>query len=284
MINIPKLPRLPEKEELEFKEKIFFQTLYEHFQNTSRIWFGLLLTVIIAAFPLKFVLESGFAKYYIENYRPPYVNTKPYTPEDLRPEKVQILPVTTGVYSVYVQIVNPNPEISARKFDYRFVIADRSGKAIKEASGESHILAGESKFLLVPSLSLATPPVSAELKITNINWTRAQPKLQVRLEDVQQNSGKTPEDKFFVEGIVRNLQGFGLKKVDVGVLVFDRTNRNIIAVNSTNLTDLKQFESRYFRVIWPTTFNDLGQIQIFATLDPLSPGLILEEPEKIPVR
>ncbi|MBI4050580.1 MAG: hypothetical protein HY396_01240 [Candidatus Doudnabacteria bacterium] len=281
MINFPKLP---EKEELEFKEKEFFQTLYENFANTSKVWFWLLLIILIAAIPLKLVLEDGLAKYFIQNLQSSPVNTAPYRPQDLKIVKVQILPVVSGVYSVYAQIVNPNPDISVRRFNYQFVVSDKSGDVIKETGGQSYILAGESKFLLVASLTLAIPPAGATLKLTDINWTKARPQLEIKLEAVQQNSGKTPEGKFFVDGIIRNLQGFGFKKVEVGVLLFDSRNQNIVAVNSTTLSDLRQFESRYFRLVWPAVPSSRGQIQIIPSVNPLNPGIILEEPEKIPAR
>lgn len=281
-----KIPKLPEKEELEFKEKEFLLSVYEMFQSSSRIWFYLLVVILILAFPMKLILESELAKYFISFYKPPVVNLYPYTPQEIEIRKTQILPVSAGVVSLYAQIYNPNLDVSARSFNYQFILEDRNQEALKTIGGSSYLFAGESKFLLIPTLNFSGEiPVSVDLILKDIKWTRWSPKLQVNTEILQKNSGLTLEKKFFVEGLLRNSQGFTIKKVEVVTVLLDITNQDILGVNSTVLTDLKPLESRYFRMVWPYGRPvSLGDIQILSYLNPFDPGLILEFPEIVPGR
>ncbi len=282
MIN---LPNLPEKEELEFKEKEFLLSLYEQFQRSSKIWFVVLGVLLVLALPAKFVLQGIFASALIKSYRPPVVNLQPYIPQELQVLRTEILSVSAGSVSVLAQLLNPNRDISAREFTYRFVLKDGTGAVLSEVPGEGYLLSGESRFLLLPLLSLSPLPKTAELVLEQVRWTRRQPEFEVRLEVLQKNTGYTPEGKFFVEGLVRNLQNYQIKKVELSFIVFDQSNRNIVGVNSSVITDLVGSESRYFRVLWPSGKRFApGQVEVIPDVNLLAPGLILEQQQKIPVR
>lgn len=288
MIQIPKIPP---PEELQYKEKEFFLSVYEQWQASSRILFLILLVVAVVSIPAWIFLEKYLAERLILENKVLPVNVEPYKPQNLKVFKADVLPVTAGTFSAYAQIINPNADISARNFEYEFIVKDKSGKIIQTMPENSYLPAGESKFLLLPTLALGSPPGSVEIALGRINWTKLKPEFDVHLEVLQAGKGTTNEGNFFVEGSVRAAQGFRLKKVDVAVVIFDEKNQNVLAVNSTLLTDLNAFESRYFRVIWPVDRGEaslgnlpLGQIQVTAKVNPLDPGAYLEESDKIPAR
>ncbi len=281
MIQIPKLP---EKEELQYREKEFLLNLYEAFEGFSKKWLIFLLIVIIVAFPLSIFLKSILANLFINSYTPPVVNEQQYIPQDLQILKTDFLVVSSGVFSAYAQLLNPNPDLSIRKFTYRFIFRGSDNATIDEVAGESFMLGGESKFLLAPLVELKSVPSSVDLVIDSTRWTAWIPAVFVELEVLQKNTGRTPEGQFFVEGLIQNRQGFIVKKVEIELIAFDSSNQNIAGINSTAISDLKPFESRYFRAIWPVGLSGLGGVEVIPRINPFVPGLILEEVENIPAR
>lgn len=281
-MKIPEIPQLPQKEEREYKQKEFFLSIYEQFQASSKTLLFFFLGTAILAIPVKFGLNYLLVRTLIAAYDPPQVNTIPYTPQNLEVLQVKVLPVNNQRVSLIAQILNPNSEISAYSLKYGFILEDENGKIVGEIFGESFIGARESKFLFEPIVSTNPLPASAKLSLDNILWTKRTP-ADIKLEILQKNSGLTLEGNFFVEGLVKNSQGFGLKKVDVNAIVFDQANQNIVAVNKTVLTDIKPFESRYFRMIWPTNFI-AGEVQAMPSVNLLDPGLILEKSNSVPIR
>lgn len=273
------IPNLPPKEELEYKEKDFLLSLYEQWQSSSKVWFYLLFVSLVIAFPLKFILQKKITQALIAAYRPPAVITRPYPVQDLKVLKAQVLPVTTNTYSVVAQLLNPNAEVSAKDFSYEFWLLDQKGEVLKKILGKSFVLAAESKFLLVPTVVLSQVPQQVKLLFKDLRWTKQKAEIEVQLGILQKNFGTTLEGKFFVEGLVKNFQDFVIKKTEVEVVVFDSQNQNILAVNSTFLTDLKPLESRYFRTLWPKTFSSIGEIVVLAQVNPLHAGFSLEKPK-----
>lgn len=283
-----KLPKIPEKEELLFQEKSFLLSLYEQYQSSAhrKILIWILAGVLAAAWPLKVVIDSNLSKHLIGRPQPSLVIEEPYRPVPLEIRRVKLLLLAPGKFSVYAQVTNPNPDISVSALPYEFVLKDAEGKIAVTVSGKSFLLPGESKFLLLPLVNLTGPvaEIAAELRFGKIRWTRRAPELEVNLEVLQKRSGVAAEGNFFVEGLVKNLQGFGLKKVEVEALAFDVANQEILGVNSTVLTDLRPFESRYFRMLWPRDLLGVGEVQVTPAVNLLEPGAVLEAGEKIPPR
>lgn len=286
MIKIPSI-KLPDKEEFEFKEKAFLLSVYEQWQNSSKAWFYALGAVILLSFPLAWILGNALASGFIRAYSPPAVFENPFTPQVIKILKVEALPVTKDIFSAYAQVFNPNTDYTAHKFKYRFRLLDSGGQLLSEVQGMSFIGAGESKFLLAPLVRVTDGgPLDAELVLEQVRWTKRVPQFDVDLEVLQKRSGVTTEGNFFVEGQLKSLQGFSVKKAELAVVVFDKTNQNVLAVNSSVIDDLKPLESRYFRLVWPSgvQYPAIGQIQVLPYIDLLSPGLILEEGAAVPSR
>ncbi|TSA44983.1 hypothetical protein D4R52_03320 [bacterium] len=278
------IPQLPEKEELEFREKEFFLSLREQMQASRKWLFWVLLAIFILSFPAKLYLQKPLANYFIGRYVPPLVNTNPYNPSPLKVLRTGILPVQQGTYSVYAQILNPNPEVTARQFHYQFALSDQGGVLVKTVEGDSFIMAGDSSFLLVPQVNTDKALKQVAVAFSNVRWTSSRPDTAISFDVLQKNTGVSAEGKFFVEAVVHNPQSFGFRQVEVPIMVFDRANKDIIAINYTVLTDVRSQEGRYFRVIWPVQLANFGQIQISPNVNPLSPGWLLEKVQKIPSR
>lgn len=281
MLNIPKLP---EKEELEYKEKSFFLSLAEQIQSSSKIWFYLLGAVAVIAVPSAFFLRSVLTKTLINRLPVLPVNLKPYEAMDLKIARTGFLELPDNTYSLFAQVLNVNSDIASKEFNYAFVLRDGENKVLRRLPGTNYLSAGESKFLIVPSVRMDIAPAKTDLELSEVRWTKFQPHFTAKFEIIQQNSGVTPEGQFFAEGLARNVQGFRVNEVEVQAIAFDSKNEKIVAVNSTRLTDLEPFESRYFRLLWPKAFSGIGYVQIEASVNPFSPGLTLPEVEPLPPR
>ena len=282
MFKLPEIPKLPEREEFEYKEKEFLLSLYEEFRASSKTLLFAVAVLAVLAVPLKFGLEALFEKSLKAAYRAPLLHASLYTPKDLEVVMTRLLPVDDRRVSVVAQVVNPNPEISAITLSYEFVLKDEQGREVAKISGENFIAARESKFILEPLVSAEPEAAEVEFKLSDIRWTRKKPE-DLKLEILQKNVGQTLEGNFFAEGLVKNLQGFGLRKVQVQAVVFDAVNQNIIAANQTVLTELLPFESRYFRMVWPQNYPNAGQTHLTASVNLFDPGLILEKAEAVPL-
>lgn len=274
---------MPHGEDLQYKEKELLLSVYEQFQRSSKRWFYILAGALLLAVPVGFLSQMYLAEYLINSYEPPVVNLHPYTPAKIQVQDVRVLPVEREIYSAYARIINPNPDISVRSFQYEFVFEDAQGRKITSVAGEDYLPAHESKFLILPTVRVSNV-ASAELIIKEVGWTKRAAESLVVFEVLQKKFGQTTEGNFFVEGIIKNPSSFGLKNVTVPIVVFDSSNQNILAVNSTVLSDLKPFESRYFRVIWPVVFTGIGEIRVTPGFNPLDPGLLLEVSDGIPSR
>lgn len=280
-----KIPKIPPKEELEFKEKELVLTVGDQFRAAKKVWFYLLAGAVVLFVPLKNLLVEKLSDAFTSRYIPPYVNLTPYSPQELRILPARILKISPGVFSMYAQVRNPNADLSVHELDYQFVVRRRGGEIVRRIPDQGYLLPGESKYMVIARLDLAEEPSGAQLLVNKVRWTIRIPSVEPRLEVQQKNSGTTAEENFFVEGLVKNLQGFRINKVDLLVLVFDRGQKNIVAINKTVLNELKPFENRYFRVTWPKgaafAASDLGEIRVLPSLNPFEPEFGLE---KTPVK
>ena len=275
-----KIPKLPPSDELEYKEKAFFVSVHDQVEKLSKTWIYVLLGVIVLSWPVEFGLKKVFTKILISSIPTPIAVQQNLTPQDLQILKVKMIPVTAGVISAVAQVLNPNPQISVLQLDYSFVFKDSSGIIIKRALAQSYFYPTESKFLALPAVNIDIIPASIDLTFDKIKWSGREPKTKVNLQVFQQKTGETPEGKFYLEALVKNLEGFVIKRVEVSELVFDKRNRDVVAINSTILTDLKPQESRYFRSEWPISKKSLfpygfGSIQIIPSVNLFSSGFDL---------
>ena len=284
MVQMPKIPKIPPKEELEFKEKEFMLSVYENFGKSKKIWFWILLAALVAWIPGQILLEKNLTSSFIAKISVPRVILNPYIARDLEIIQSEIIPVKSGIYSAYLQVLNPNPEISARNFSYELSMFASGGEILKKVSGESFILAGQSKFIVFPNISSDAPPASVKANLKNIKWTKYAPPINPVLEVLQVKSGVAAEGNFFVESLVRNPESYLIKRVELAVLLFDKQNKNIIAVNSTKFNDLTPGASRYFRVLWPNKFSDFGNAEIIPVMNLFEENFELQKAPPLPSR
>lgn len=278
MIKIPNLKDLPNKEELEFKEKAFLIDVYDLVRQTSKKWFYALAVAVVLSIPFGIVFHRQMTAFFIERLPRLQVNSNVLDPKDLRAVQVNFLPVgRSGLFSVYAHVANPNADLSARSFQYEFTFKNQSGAILKTIAGSDFLLRGASRFVVVPAVELSEDPATVEFAVKKANWTGAPIDFKPQFDILQREWGDS-DGKFFVEAIVKNPHSFSIKKVQVPIMIFGSDNKTVLAVNKTVLDDIKPFESRYFRVFWPVPGQELFspaalQVEILAEVNPLDPDL-----------
>ncbi len=268
------LKNLPDKEQLQFKEKAFLMDVHEQFSHTSKIWYYVLAAIIILSIPGVLILKGQLASHYIRNLPILDINPNAIHPQDLKTAGMDFFPVgSTGFYSVYARVFNPNADVSARAFYYEFVFKNQSGSVLKKISGDDFLLRGASKFIVVPAVELSEKPTAVDFSMSDPRWTRAVADFKPQFDILQKQWGDS-DGKFFVSALVKNQNSFSVKKVSVPVVVFAEDNKTVLAVNQTVLDDVQPFESRYFLVSWPSDKQGLfpaaiGQIEVGTEINPL---------------
>lgn len=288
MINIPKIPKLPSREELEYKKEVFLIKILDQFRQTRKLWYAALLAVLVLAFPVYGLLRSRLAALLISRHEPLHIVENPEHAANLVIAETAFLPVSQGIFSAYAHVVNPNSDWSAWSVDYQFVFKDSGGRVLNAARGQSFLLPGSSRFVAEPRVELSATPARVEFIVISVRWTNKVPEANPEFAILQKQWGDI-DGKFFVEGSVKNPYSFLIKKVNIAVIIFDSANKRVLAVNRTAAADLQPFEERYFRMLWPTLQRSLlppafGQIQVRADVNPLEPGFGLPEDGPLPSR
>lgn len=86
-------------------------------------------------------------------------------------ELAQIFHPTATSISLMVQVQNPNSEIAAENFPYKFVLRDVQGNILHEVSGESFVYASEIKY--IAEFNLQFPDIS---RITSADFVLGMPR------------------------------------------------------------------------------------------------------------
>ena len=163
-----------------------------------------------------------------------------------------------GKAAFATQIKNSNTNYGASRFSYVFDIYNKSGVKIKTISNSSFIYASEIKYVF--ELADLNYSDIGEIKISfsDVQWLATEkfpkPKTQIRERIVKMSeSGKGVE----VSGYIINENAYPLRKIRlVGFLA---TSNNIkISASKTELDNLKAFEERYFKIIFPKEVVLLG--------------------------
>lgn len=158
------------------------------------------------------------------------------------------------------QIKNSNINYGASRFSYIFDIYNKSGVKIKTISNSSFIYASEIKYIFEPIDLNYSDVGEIKISFSDVQWLVNEkflkPKTQIRERTVKtSDSGRGVE----VSGYIINENAYPLRKVRlVGFLA---TSNNIkISVSKTELDNLKAFEERYFKIIFPKEVSLIGAV------------------------
>ncbi len=148
---------------------------------------------------------------------------------------------------ITAEIKNSNPNYGADNFYYTFNIYNSIGEKIYTLTDNSFIYAGEIKYIFEANI-IQKDIKKIELSFSEINWKSRDefPKPEIQTREVKTESTKPIN----VSGLVINNNAFELSKVSIISFLFNE-NGIRIGVSKTELNNLKAFEERFFRIIFP---------------------------------
>jgi hypothetical protein len=214
----------------------------------------LLLLLVPSYFLIKYLSQ----KYYTNRYQAFTISAKPSFTESEPLSLGTVFLVDNGnnVYSAAGVVENPNLNLAARSFAYRFKFFGSDGRELEpisgQAGGQEYILPDQKKYLLAMRLAFGQPVKGAELEIVSPPAWQLKPELpktKLNIEPVRLSRQALPE-AFVAESFVQNQSAYQLKKIHLVFLIKDSSGR-IINVSQRDEYDLKSLERRAFKQLWP---------------------------------
>jgi len=158
-------------------------------------------------------------------------------------------------YDLYGEVENPNSDFGSSQFKYIFTLKDSAGNTIVSKEGRGYILPGERKYVVASNIESASVPASAQLEIKENDWLEFADYEKPQLKIINKNYNEISSGVGFSEavGLLRNESPFDFTAIKIGVILKDE-NGKIIALNSTEINDVRSGENREFRFFWPNKF------------------------------
>lgn len=214
----------------------------------------------------------------------------------LRPEKIN-LPSAVGpshgieiISSDYVisginridllaKIKNPNNDYGANVLGYHFDILNSKQEIIFSQSGQSYILAGQSKYLVEAGLDVKSNDIAEiNLVLDNIVWEKTtdskNPRLIIKDKTLENSSSRGVTVS--ANGFLANESNYDFNNVDIIAILYDN-NDNVIGLGKTELRTILSGEKRYFEINWDKLFGTrVSRLELEANTNILDRGNILK--------
>ncbi len=258
-------------EEKEVQAKEFFLS----FPGKKRYFIYALLILLI---PIYFIAKYSVAAVYMHNFQKQAIIAHPaiFTSLPVQIIEAKALSISGDSYSAYAQIKNPNKDLIASELDYSFHFLDSSGNEISPSpiSGSTYILAGEQKYILVPTIHLSQAPASVKVEIQDPQWKR-----RINIPNIIIKSGipkfgdQTSPIGFYIDNTFTNQSIYTLGDVKINAIVKDKDG-NVIAVTQSVASTVKPQETREYKMFWPlpVAAKVQGYPQIIVETNPFDPN------------
>jgi len=164
---------------------------------------------------------------------------------------VRVFRPTTDRTVLLVELRNPNADLAAQNFRYRFDLQDDSGASAGTVSGDSYLYAGEIRYLA--AFGNGSAAARATLTVENPDWVATavfpQPTLTVRDSQFASSTGM-----FTVTGHIVNRGTLTLPAVTV-LAIFNGRFGEPAGASQTELDLVTPGEERAFTVVYPAIPN-----------------------------
>lgn len=250
----------------------FYVVLVSAFRTLPGFKRGLLLFLVISLIPgylsLRFGVEGVFTLVYNRSVvaaRPSFTNPNP-----IRIGKVEVLPVSDGIYSAYVEVENQNLDLVAKEIPYLFRFYNSSNEQVYSSRGFLHLVTGEKKFVILPRFTSSETVTFAKFELSEVKWQKRfmVPKIQLSASSVNL-SEQTGTSVLQLSGTVQNNSPYVLKTVKLQFFLFDSFGK-IRAVSSRDEFALRVSERRSYNQLVPNiNLRDVSRVSVFVDTDPL---------------
>jgi len=170
--------------------------------------------------------------------------------------QTKLIEAGKGDYDFVAEILNPHPNFGASEVSYDLIFQNDAGEEVLSRSGVFYILPGQTKFLILPSLTTENNVKSIEFKVLTAKWQRADFLEGMNFTTKNVKYVKSSDGvSSYLEGIISNNSDIDFNLVDIDVILYNSRGQ-IIGVNKTDVRTLSSGSERYFMVKWPFALGD----------------------------
>lgn len=177
------------------------------------------------------------------------------------------------------KIKNPNNDYGANVLGYHFDILNSKQEIVFSKSGQSYILAGQSKYLVEVGLDVKSNDIAEiNLVLDNIVWEKTTDSKNPRLIIKDKTLGNSSSQGVTVvaNGFLANDSNYDFNTVDIVAILYDN-NDNIVGLGKTKLRTILSGEKRYFEINWDKLFSTrVRRLELEANTNILDRGNVLK--------
>lgn len=240
----------------------------------------LVIIIVIGLLPAFYLTKKISSTYWQKKYQSFHLIGKPSfeNPLELKINKVTVFFEDNNTYSALAEITNENLELAARQISFKFNFFNAQGQKITvlsgETQGETFILPSQTKYLISPKIVSTDKIVTSKLETTKKPlWQKRLniPKVKL-ITTLPTFENITDPPAFVAEGYVQNSSPYRLKQVRLTFIVYNTSNQ-ILAVSSRDEFDLKPYERRAYKQLWPNLrLNSVLNIKVTSETNVLDPS------------
>ncbi len=227
----------------------FFLIVGDSFRGPNRKWIYFQIFILIVAFPLYFGIKIAVYNVAMGAYSPPKVNQLAER-EPLEITDQGFLRIDENTYSPFVKIKNINLDWGVAKLSYNADIKSSDGNLLATSTGMTFILPAGEKYIVLPRFTTAGSPASIDFSVLESKFVLKPTNFPDVSVDVQRTQITFSGDQTVLSAVLKNNSPFTITQVDLPVLIYNEQSK-VVAINYTNINDLKSGELRSFQMTWP---------------------------------
>lgn len=273
----------------------FYFLVLSSFKTLPALKRKLLLFLLISLIPGYFLVRFGSELAFTFLYNRSLVFARPSftNPDPVKVGKVEILSLSGGVYSAYVEVENQNLDLVADNIGYNFRFYNSKNEEVYSSKGNFYLLLGEKKFVVLPKFVSTESVTFGKFEVSEVKWQKRfiVPKAPLATSSV--NLSEQPGTGLLqISGTVQNNSPYALRTVGLQFFIYDSVGK-VKMVSSRDEFALKSSERRaYSQIISGLSMADVSRVVVYARTNVLdlknlssdgsgsSNGSSLERPER----
>ncbi len=238
------------------------------------------IALIIALIPSYFIAKTLSQKYWAGKLNIYQIKATPSfsNPQELKTDPALLLTYSDGSLGAVALVSNTNNDLTAQNVSYSWAYYGQTGEQItplnsQATKGSFYILPKSKKYIMVPKIQTSETITRAELILDSpVKWQKRlkMPAVLLPVAPASTNQQNSPL-VFSIESSVLNNSPYLIKEVNLSFLIYGQ-NGQIVAVSQRTENDIKPFEKRAFKQLWPGLYVTPSKVEILADTNTLKPG------------
>ncbi len=254
-----------------------FLVVGDRVSEVRSVWWYILLVALILTIPGYFFMKASFVTALLHGYSgPKMIYTAPVKePLQIIDKKIFSLPDNT--YSGFVRIKNINLEWGVADQVYTVEFRTFGGTVVNSFNRTTFILPASEKLLALPRFVSDKKPDELVVTLGETKFLH-KPTTEMNFEIQRTTLTNNPTGMIVTSAFI-NQSPFTVARVDLTESVYNSQNQ-IVAVNATNINDVKSSETRTFQATWPAAVAGAVRAEVIAEVN-IFDRTILSTPEGV---